>query len=262
MTDSFSPREFAQQPHYLAGWVLLQNRAVFEQLGLEVPLAQRLGRGSFGQAYRVPLLGGSVLKITRDPTEAEAAVLLRGRAVRRIVRVHNVWAIRGTVRPGWRGWYCIHRDMLEPLKPRDKLLVETIFSLYDDMDLDLTIPRSAQAHSMMSKWRSYLRDSLVNGDVAADEEGRALGSRDVGKLVERSLILLTQIGEAVDEMHRAGIDWEDISSDNMMRTATGLLVIGDIGCGALHEDFEAEIPYLTSDAVRSHLSEMPASVAR
>lgn len=255
-SDGPSPlSELTSQPHFEAGWALMNNLEAFATFGLHDAIGQRLGRGAFGTAYRIDAFGESVLKLTRDPTEVQAACLLRGKTTRRVVDIYDVWSIRnsmgnsGDLRP----WYLIHRDYLSVLGKRDKHLVEHIFMLYDEVELDLVIPRSAKQYATLSKWRGYLRDSLADGPTV-DEDGALMAVGVTGKAVARAMQLLLQIGEAVDEMHRMGIDWEDIHSDNIMRDRSGRLVIGDIGWGIVHDEFDEEVPSLTPDAVQRHLA--------
>jgi serine/threonine protein kinase len=242
-------------PHLPLGHVLLSNHDLFRRMGLRLPLDQLLGRGNFGAAYQVPAAGGSVLKLTRDPSEVQAAWLLRGRNSKRIVYVHDVWAIEGTITDGLQGWYVVHRGYLSPLSKKDTVLIEAIFQRFGDVDLELAIPRNGKQYGMLNRWRNHLRDELSSGDIVTDDEGMATTNFASGQMLKRALILLLQIGEAVNEMHKAGIDWEDIHPDNMMRNAQGRLVIADFGFGIMHEDFNERIPYLTAETARAHVSQ-------
>lgn len=251
--------ELLAEPHFNLGTVLLQHADLLRPLGLLDPLTQRLGAGEFGAAYRVPWGGehGSVLKVTRDPTEVLAASLLTGRDSKRIVPIHGVWYLKESYRPGLRRWYLVHRGYLHPLKELDKKLIEMIFAIYDDTDpRDVSIPRSMKQHAMINKWRGYLRAELGSQGGWTDHEGEQVAtSVSVNpKDIKRAMQLLLQIGAAVDEMHKAGIDWEDIHSDNMMRSDKGLLVIADVGWGLLHDDYDEEIVPLTSELVAAHRS--------
>lgn len=241
-----------REPHYPLGAVMLRDRTLLTPLGLVDPIDQKLGKGSFGAAYgaEVPRWGKSVLKFTRDPTEAQAAALLQGKDTERIVRIHGIWAMQGSHEGGLRGWYLVHREYLAPLKKRDAMLVEAIWRIYDDTTLDLVIPRRRH-RAMIGKWRNYLREELYGQDIHA-EEGAALPLRGVTDL-KRAEVLLTTIGDAVQEMHRHGIDWEDIHSGNLMINGRGRMVIADVGWGLMHNDFDQVIPYLTETTVSVHL---------
>lgn len=247
--------EIASAPHWPLGHVLLRCAGLLRSTGLLYPSDQLLGSGKFGAAFKIPALGGSVLKITRDPTEVQAACLLVGRRVERIVPVHGVWYLREGYVPGFQRWFVVHRGLLHPLTALDKALIEMIFALYDDVDLDLVIPRSAGQHATLSKWRTYIRRELMDGwEKRTDHEGNTFGNGplQVGRHVKQAMRLLVQIGAAVDEMHRAGVDWEDIHSDNWMRTVEGRLAIADIGFGLMHQDFERTVLALTPQMALRH----------
>lgn len=240
-----------QEPHFPMGLALLKNRGILYEMGLRAPLDQLLGKGSFGVAFKIPSRGGSVLKLTRDPSEVQAACLLRGRQNRRIVHVYGVWVLENTYLEGLRAWYVVHRGYLTPLSGRDTMLAEAIFSLYDDVSLDLVIPRSVEQYATIDKWRGHLRESLSTGVVNRAEDGEMFQSVEA-KSFQRAIRLLLQIGQAVDEMHRAGIDWEDIHPGNLMRNSQGRLVVADFGWGEMHKDFKEEIPVLTAETAWKH----------
>jgi len=241
------------EPHHPLGHVLLQNMPAFMALGVEDPIRQKLGKGSFGTAFEVDLHGKSVLKLTRDPSEIQAAFLLRGKPSEHVVRVYGAWSIESTLLPGLREWYAIHRAYLTPLSKRDALLVDAIFNLYEDTSLDLVIPTKVRNHGIIDKWRVYLRQELQATvvEISADDEGFPTSSLAGKRNLARALELLKTIGRGVNEMYRAGIDWEDIHSDNIMRDENGTLVIADIGWGEMHDDFSQEILGLNAgDATR------------
>lgn len=246
------------EPHFNLGTILLSHAPLLRSMGLEDPVEQCLGVGEWGAAYHVPWGGehGSVLKLTRDPSEVPAACLLKGRKTKRVVPIHGVWFLEKSYRPGLQRWYLVHRGYLHPLKPKDKHLIEVIFTIFDDTDpRDVTLPRSIRQRAMMDKWRGYLREELGGGGGMTDHEGEVVADSfpSSSKDIKRAMMLLLQIGSAVQEMHSAGIDWEDIHSDNMMRSDKGTLVIADIGWGVTHDDFEEEVPTLTLGQVHEHL---------
>jgi hypothetical protein len=240
-----------REPFVPVGSLLLQQRALLTKLGLTNPTKQRLGSGAFGVAYEteLPPWSKSVLKLTRDPTEVQASVLLQGKACSRIVKIYGVWAVDGTHREGLRGWYLIHREYLHPLRKPDMVLVDAIFNLLGDDILDLTIPRR-QHRAMLDKWRDLLRDELYG--AAVHDEGAIQIGRG-GQQLHRAVDLLTKIGEAVAEMHRHGIDWEDVHSGNIMRNDAGKIVIGDVGWGLVHDDFSQVVPYLTDEVAVAYM---------
>lgn len=245
-----------EQAHVPLGVAMTDNMAPLMEMGLRDPVGQRLGNGAFGAAYEIPARGRSVLKFTRDPSEVQASILLVNKAPKHIVHIYGVWALARTFDPLVRGWYVIHRDYLTPMSKHDQMLVDVIFELYGDESLDLTIPRRKQ-FAMMDKWRAYIRNFFTNEDgvEVRDDEGSRVQLLSSGKLIGRTMDLLAKIGDAVKEMHKYGIDWEDIHSGNIMRNAAGRLVIADVGYGLMHNDFDHTVAYLTTDEARSHLAQ-------
>lgn len=261
--DDMGPDELEEilaEPHFNLGSVLMAHAPLLRAMGLDDPVKQLLGAGEFGAAYHVPWGGGengSVLKLTRDPTEVPAAFILQGRDSKRIVHVHGIWYLRESWDEGLQRWYLVHRSYLHPLRPLDKQLIEMIFTIFDDTSSDdLRLPRSAKQHSMINRWRTHIGRELGTEGGWTDHDGEqaALAVPMDARHTKRAVQLLMQIGAAVDEMHRAGIDWEDIHSDNLMRDDKGRLVIADIGWGLLHEDFTGEVPTLTEETVMLHRS--------
>src|SRR5262245_49377900 len=109
--------EILDEPHFPLGHVLMTARKSIQPLGILDPLGQRLGEGSFGTAYEVKLLPGkrSVLKFTRDPTEAQASAFLSGKSSKHVVDIYQTWSLNWTHKKGLRGWYAVHRAYLNPL---------------------------------------------------------------------------------------------------------------------------------------------------
>jgi len=235
------------EPHYPLGHVLLNSRSSVELLGIHDPPAQRLGKGSFGAAYQVGLLAGkkSVLKFTRDPTEAQASAFLCGKHSKHVVDIYQTWSLNWTHEKKLRGWYAVHRAYLNPLSKNDIKLMDVLWMLYEDMSLDLKFPRSIH-RAMSDKWKGYIREEL---------EG--LGQHTQPNL-NRTMILLREVSACVHAMHGLGIDWEDIHSGNMMRRDDGTMAIGDVGFGLMHNDTTITVPELTKEVAQAYLQRVAA----
>jgi hypothetical protein len=234
------------EPHYPLGHVLLKSRDAVEVLGIYDPPGQRLGKGSFGSAYRV-WLGGkqSVLKFTRDPSEAQASAFLRGKPHRNVVDIYEAWSLNWTNDRSLRGWYAIHRAYMVPLSKKDSALLDVLWVLYGDMSLDLKFPKTHH-RAMLDKWRNYIRDEM--------EE---LGILTAPSL-HRCVTLLIETSECVHALHGLGVDWEDIHSGNMMRRADGTMVIADVGYSSMHNETVVHVDDLTEDAARGYIKKLAA----
>lgn len=235
------------EPHYPLGHVLMKARKVIEPLGIHTPLVQRLGKGSFGTAFEVDILAGkrSVLKFTRDPTEAQASAFLCGKSSKHVVDIYRTWSLNWTHEKGLRGWYVVHRAYLNPVSKKDKRLLHVLWVLYGDMDLDLKFPR-ANHRAMTDKWKSYIREELEAQEIHTQQN------------LARCMHLLGEVSTCVHALHALGIDWEDIHSDNMMRRNDGTMAIGDVGYGLMHEDTTVTVEDLTTDVARTYRQKVAA----
>jgi hypothetical protein len=229
------------EPHYPLGHVLMKTRSAIAPLGIFDPLAQRLGKGSFGTAYEVGLLPRkrSVLKFTRDPTEAQASAFLCGKSSKHVVDIYKTWSLNWTHEKGLRGWYVIHRAYLNPLSKKDKKLLHVLWVLYGNMDLDLKFPR-ANHRAMTDKWKSYIREELDEQETYTPQN------------LAHAMHLLREVSDCVHALHGLGIDWEDIHADNMMRRSDGTMAIGDVGYGLMHEDTTVTVENLTEESARMY----------
>ncbi len=233
-----------EQVHWPLGGVLTSEYApALRVLGLLDPRKdkQHLGRGGFGVAYRAKLRGrDSVIKLTRDPLECIASWALRDRETEHVVPIHSVWSLPKMQRHDhWASWWVVHRDYLQKLTAKDEELLELLFDLWTDDDVDLSIPRALPAgRSMREKWRLYLREE---SDCNAGE-------------IQRALILLDQISHGVREMGAVGIDWTDILPDNLLRDSKGHIRISDVGFGRAKRVIECVPPELTVQLAREYVS--------
>jgi serine/threonine protein kinase len=236
------------EPHFPLGHVLLTARDAVQPLGINDPPGQRLGEGSFGTAYEVPLLRGkrSVLKFTRDPTEAQASAFLVGKSSKHVVDIYETWSLNWTHEKKLRGWYAIHRAYLNPLSKKDKELMHILWVLYEDMSLDLKFPR-AMHRAMRDKWKSYAREELEEQQMHTQPN------------LSRVMHLLGEVSQCVHALHDLGIDWEDIHADNMMRRDDGTMAIGDVGYGLMHEDTTVHVVNLTPEVATAYVQKVAAA---
>lgn len=236
---------WVQRPSHTRGTMLRRHRDVFRVLGLEDPIGQRLGSGSFGAAYDVSLLGRSVLKLTRDPYESIASFDLIGKKTRYTVPIFGVW----TLEDSFIGnndedddlvpWYVVHRAYLEPLDGQTGEAMNILYTIYHDPSFDMKIPQ-AHHRGMRQKWEMAIKARI---------EEKQLNPR----VYPRAMLLLDHIGVAVRELHDIGIDWFDFHASNMMKDASGTIRIADVGWGVMHKDTTREIPYFTPEAAQQHL---------
>jgi len=92
-----------------AATVLRSYEKKLNKLGIKAsPNMKRLGGGKMGFAYD---LGDSVLKLTRDKYEANAAKRIEGKKLRNVYEIYAVYELNDS------GIYVIHQEKLNPLGP-------------------------------------------------------------------------------------------------------------------------------------------------
>lgn len=224
--------------HMPVGKVLLQYQTALRALGLLDPNEQRLGRGSFGVAFKTNLGGTtSVVKLTRDPFEVITSAYLRGKSFAHVVPIYEVWGLEGTQeKKHWAPWYVVHRAYLSPLRESDKRLIDIIFDIFvEEEHLDVPTPG---ARSMRAKWEGIIKDDLRE-------------HRNVSEL-PRAMTILDQISAGVRELRSVGMDWEDFHSGNLMVGPGGAIQIADVGYGAPRKDQQLLVEALTEDRARDY----------
>ena len=245
-----TPSEWADRKHLPLGAVLMRAERPFRMLGIRDPKQQQLGRGAFGRAFKIDVHGQpTVLKLTRDPFEFAASSALVGRVTKHIVPIYGVWAVQCSfaVRH-WVPWYVVHRGLLTPFEKRDAKLIDAIYDLRHDENVDLKrMPHERGDRLMRAKWEGWLRDELKELNITGPG------------VVARAMELLLEISAGVREMHTIGIDWADCHSKNVMRDERGRLRISDVGWNTPHEDNDAEVTWFTPEAVGDHLAKLKAS---
>lgn len=245
-----TPSEWAERKHLPLGAVLMRTEGPFRMFGIRDPKGQQLGRGAFGRAFKVDLHGApTVLKLTRDPFEFAASSALVGRTTKHIVPIYGVWAVKASfAMPHWVPWYVVHRGLLTPFDKRDARLIDAIYELRHDQDVDLKrMPNPKGDRLLRAKWEGWLRDEFQMLDISGPG------------VVARAMELLVEIGSGVREMHSIGIDWADCHSKNVMRDERGRLRISDVGWNTPHEDNDAEVTWFTPEAVSDHLAKIKTS---
>jgi serine/threonine protein kinase len=211
------------------GQVLLSYADAFRGLGLVDPTAAKLGRGAFGHVYRLGPADAptGVLKITRDVYDALASFSLIGKTFPRLPQTKGVWVLAETFIDRWAGWYAIEREYLHPIDEKDAALVEVLYQVWENEKIsNLKIPKTGN-RAMRDKWRVYVREIL--------ESSGSLNQ------LPRTMELLAQIGQGVQELASLGIDWCDIQSENVMRDSTGALKISDVGLCDLRYTVESVV---------------------
>jgi len=231
--------EMLRKPHKKLSQVLLKYRESFWTMGLSNLRTQVLGRGRFGVAYKIDIGGApSVLKVTRDPYETISSFLLQNKKTSRVVPIFKVWQCAKSVTRSKDGllWCVVHRQLLNPVNKRDAKILEFLYSLYCDDDVDLWLPKlGPSGRAMRAKWKDFIDDQYQ------------------GQQRDRVLTVLNDVSVGAAELRKLGYVWADCHSDNMMRDESGVLRISDVGWGIPQRDGRTVPPDFTVEAAREYV---------
>lgn len=210
--------------------VILRHRKGLASRGLTNPWPQArggqlLGTGSYGAAYDVG--DGRVLKLTHDHDEAIVSAMIRGKTLRNVVKIFDVFALSDSAREDdYQPWYAVTREKLVAPKQRDIDVMKVMYELYEDKSLDLWV---TQDRSMVSRWRTMLQGHLEFAGVT------------------RAMNILRDVAHGASELRAFGFDWTDFHDENIFLSETGVYKIVDVGWGKWRvDDVDVEVPEMTA----------------
>ena len=205
--------------------VILRHRKGLVDMGLVNPWpetqgGQLLGTGAHGAAYD---LGGRVLKLTHDQDEAMVSAVIRGKTMRHVVNIYDVFALPDSARTSeYKCWYVVAREKLVPPKKRDIDIMKVMFELYEDESLDLWV---SNERTMVSRWRTMLQGHLEYAGVT------------------KAMSILRDVAAGAAELRACGFDWTDFHDENILLSSTGVFKIVDVGWGEWRvDDVHVDVP--------------------
>jgi hypothetical protein len=212
--------------------VIIRHRKGLAQLGLRNPWpkergGQLLGTGSHGAAYDI---GDKVLKLTNDHDEAIVSALIRGKSLRHVVKIYDVWSLADSVREdsdaNYKRWFAVTREKLVMPKKHDVDIMKTMFDLYEDPSLDLWVNNE---RAMVARWRNKLQGSLDAQSVA------------------KAMSILRDVAAGSAELRSHGFDWTDFHDENILQSDAGIFKIVDVGWGEWRLDHvNVEVPEMAA----------------
>ena len=207
---------------------IIRHRKGLAQLGLKNPWptargGQQLGTGSHGAAYD---LGDKVLKLTNDRDEAIVSALIRGKSLRHVVKILDVWSLGDSAREDdeveYRSWFAVTREKLVMPKKHDIDIMKTMFDLYEDESLDLWVNNE---RAMVARWRNMLQGELDPQSVS------------------KAMSILRDVAAGAAELRSHGFDWTDFHDENILQSSAGVFKIVDVGWGEWRLDkVDVEVP--------------------
>ena len=213
--------------------VIIRHRKGLAELGLTNPWpkergGQLLGTGSHGAAYD---LGDRVLKLSHDHDEAIVSALIRGKSLRHVVKIHDVWSLSDSARKEtpsphkYKPWFAVTREKLVMPKKHDIDIMKTMFELYEDESLDLWVNNQ---RVMVARWRNMLQAELDPRSTT------------------KAMSILRDVAVGASELRSHGFDWTDFHDENILQSASGVYKIVDVGWGEWRLDqVDVEVPEMT-----------------
>src|SRR5690606_19476788 len=208
-------------------WDLLVDRGV-DPDGLEY-----LGAGNNGVAWR--LRDGRVLKVTTDDAEAHVASFLRGKRLKHVFMIYDVWAFPGTYN-GHHIYGLVTEGGLERLTSHEKeelgITLKTLEGLYGEED------EHGYKESAYDLWAGDLRKvltTMMEGDLPPATKRRVLAG-----------VKKFQLNGILADMSRIGFS-ADLHTGNVMKRPDGTYVMIDIGTGG--SDQENDRPPFLEDSL-------------
>jgi len=163
-----------------------------------------LGSGSRGIAFA--LSNGNVLKLTDDKTEASASAVLKGRKLKNIIEIYDVFQL------GKLPIYGVVQEKVKPLSDKFEQLCNEIFAFWCSTDSRENAIKSNSVDKTLDSFRTAL--SYVNLKLSKLAGGTVLAKQLLNGLLE---------------LAANNIAFIDVVYRNVGKTSDGVVKIFDIG---------------------------------
>lgn len=205
---------------------LKANADKLKKHGFDVSTLKVLGHGEMGIAYDAG--GDKVLKITTDASEAKASFKIKGKNLKSVVHIDEVWKIPETDPQ----LYALATEKLTPLSNNEKDLAKNAFEFIRSHEPALRSIATDDWDTFVGVLYEELeKDTIQESGLNPDLPGPANKIRKattrrhtfiVSKLKE------LRVPEMVDDLRQAGIQFGDYHEDNLMKRGNEF-VINDLG---------------------------------
>jgi len=174
--------------------------------GMNADSMKELGSGNNGSVFE--LSDGRVLKITKDDSEARTANHLKGKKLKHVIFIHDVFAF--PIRRGVK-WYGIVEDKAEPLQDEERFDSAT-----KDVIRSVTADGEVHHNPWTMSWGLIKKKALHN---AWDEE-----------VTQENLDYLEELRfpDLMKELEKNRVNYSDVHGGNFMMK-NGVLVLVDLG---------------------------------
>ena len=231
--------ETAPVDENLVRHVLVKNSDLLAaKKGIAVPSLEKLGKGTQGVAFGMG--SGRVLKVTQDRQEALASNVIRGKKLKHVVEIYDVFRFKDT------SFYGIIEERLQPLPAglaaefREAIRQTNLYNIFErTYDWDIIVELIYNyVESHVKKIHGKLSSAHAAGTVARVDQ--------LVELLEKTL----HLPEMIDELKSHGIKFVDFHPGNLMKRGSDYVVI-DLGYSAVQGGREPEVLEVIEGVIRA-----------
>lgn len=235
-----------KRKHYTTWKKLEEDIADFDKLDIShhtilSKLASKLGikkyspldSGTQGYAYYIP--GNKVLKITTDASEAAESFKIKGKNLKHLVKVYDVYALKGNL----QGIYAIVSELVD--------FNEDIIEGYENLDRILNKEFGYSLDHLLYK---YSAGKIVSERIA--QYTSAIKETMEPADANKTILFMKQMFEIVDELQKNEIKTNDWSMNNIGVKKNGNLAMFDLGYGGQKPSEDIEDIHLNEESSYSH----------
>ena len=203
--------------------------------GIDIDPQKHLGGGSNGVIFDAG--AGKVLKVTIDEDEAMASNHVKGKKLKHIVHVFDVFKFK--THPNNEGdFYGIVMERLQPLPPHDALEINKAIDILDKkIGIDWNM---SGGHAKIQRVLTKL-----------SKEDQTVITAALGFLNEKGVF------EVIDELVENEIDWGDLHANNLMKRGSDLVAV-DLGVSESPGAIPGQIETLVRESLQNLLREAKA----
>lgn len=215
--------------------IIKRHAAELTKRGVHVDPTNVVGGGANGVVFEAG--AGKVLKITLDEDEAMASNHVKGKKLKHVVHIFDVFKFK--THPNNEGdFYGIVQERLRPLPPHDSLEIKNAIDILD---------------------RKIGIDWNMSGGHAKIQRVLAKLPKDDQVVVTHALGFLNDKGvfEVVDELVENDIDWGDLHAENLMKRGDDLVAV-DLGVSESPGEIPKQIESIVHESLQSLLREAKA----
>lgn len=179
--------------------------------GYNVSNASSLGSGHNGEAFKI---GNKVLKVTIDDHEARTANHLKGKTLKHIIHIYDVFKF-----PTNSNWYGIIEDIAAPLSDQEKMFFDmhTRFIL---SNINMSVMQQLESSPWYMPWHDMKQRVLNNTKEFPEDYANA---QEAFQYLEK-----IRFHELLAELIANKVEYFDVHSGNFMKRGNNLVLV-DLG---------------------------------